>query len=234
MNFIKKSRNKPLYKKFLPLKKNIQNRSKLLKFKKRKWQKFQYLFLKFKKKKFYDPTLYTLFSFKNFFSRKFKYNLQNKQRLSFFYGKLRKSYLKKIAKLARKKFKNTNGQANILFIEKLETRIDTALYRTYFSYSFNHAKQLILHKKVFVNNKIVQSNSHLLKKGDLITFDKSIFKFVISNIFMSKFWPIPPKHFYINYKTLEILVIEEINYANYLTFYPFWIDFSSFLKFYER
>ena len=36
MHFIKKRRNKPLYKKFLLLKKNIQNRDKLLKFNKKK------------------------------------------------------------------------------------------------------------------------------------------------------------------------------------------------------
>ena len=39
MIFIKKRRHKPLYKKFLNLRKNVQNRRKLLKFKKRKWQK---------------------------------------------------------------------------------------------------------------------------------------------------------------------------------------------------
>ena len=36
MHFIKKRRNKPLYKKLLPLRKNIQNREKLLRFKKKK------------------------------------------------------------------------------------------------------------------------------------------------------------------------------------------------------
>jgi hypothetical protein len=36
MHFIKKRRNKPLYKKLLPLKKNVQNRSKFLNFKKKK------------------------------------------------------------------------------------------------------------------------------------------------------------------------------------------------------
>ncbi len=234
MHFIKKRRNKLLYKKLLPLRKNIQNREKLLRFKKKKWQKFQRLLSKFKKKKFYDPISYFLFNFKNFFSKKFKYNLHNKQRLSFFYGKLRKSYLKKVVRSTLKEFKSLNKHATILFIEKLETRLDTALYRTHFSYSFANARQLISHKKVYVNNKIVQHNSYLLKKGDIITFDRSIFEFVVFNILKSKIWPIPPKHFYINYKTLQILVIENIKYSNYLIDYPFWIDFNSFLKFYER
>lgn len=36
MYFIKKQRTKPLYKKLLPLKKNIQNKDKILKFRKKK------------------------------------------------------------------------------------------------------------------------------------------------------------------------------------------------------
>ena len=141
-------------KNFYHWKKNVQTREKLLKFKKKKWQKFQQLTLRFSKKKFYDPTSYFLFNFKNSFGKKFKYNLQNKQRLSLFYGLLRKSYLKKVVMLTLKKYKHLNLHATILFIKQLETRLDTALFRSYFSYSFKNARQLISHKKVYVNNKI--------------------------------------------------------------------------------
>lgn len=142
--------------------------------------------MKFNRKRFYDPISHVLFNFKNFFSRKFKYNLQNKQRLNFFYGKLRKSYLKKLVNLALKESKFTNTNETILFIKELETRLDTAIYRTYFSHSFRNARQLISHKKVYVNNKIIQSNSYKLKKGDIISFDPSVFDFVASNILNSK------------------------------------------------
>lgn len=221
MHFIKKRRNKPLYKKLLPLRKNVQNRDKLLKFNKKKWQKFQRLISRLKKKKFYDPTTFFLSNFKNFFSRKFKYNLQNKQRLSLYYGKLRKSYLRKLVKSTLSEFKSENTHATVLFIEKLEMRLDTALYRAYFSYSFNHARQLISHKKVYVNNKIVQRNSYLLKKGDIITFDVGIFSLITRNILKSKILFTPPKHFYINYRTLQISVIEDIKVTNCSTYYPF-------------
>lgn len=186
MYFMKKQRTKPLYKKFLPLKKNIQNKDKLMKFKKRKWQNFQRLLSKLKKQKFYDPTSQFLSNFKNFFNRKFKDNLQNKQRLSLYYGTLRKNYLKRIVKSTLGEFKKRNAHATVLFIEKLESRLDTSLCRTYFSYSFNNARQLISHKKVYVNNKIVQHNSYLLKKGDLITFGKDISKFIGFNAVQTK------------------------------------------------
>ena len=234
MYFIKKQRTKPLYKKLLPLRKNIQNNDKLMKFKKRKWQNFQRLISRLKKQKFYDPTSQFLSNFKNFFNRKFKYNLQNKQRLSFYYGTLRKNCLKRMVKSTLSEFKKRNAHATVLFIEKLETRLDTALYRTYFSHSFNNARQLISHKKVYVNNKIVQHNSYLLKKGDLVTFDKSISKFVGFNAVNTKIWALPPKHFLINYRILQILVIEDIKYTNCLSYYPFWVDFNSFLQFYKK
>ena len=205
-----------------------------MKFKKRKWQNFQRLISKLKKQKFYDPTSQFLSNFKNFFNRKFKYNLQNKQRLSFYYGTLRKNYLKRMVKSTLSEFKKRNVHATVLFIEKLETRLDTALYRTYFSYSFNNARQLISHKKVYVNNKIVQHNSYLLKKGDLITFDKNISKFVGFNAVNTKIWALPPKHFLINYRTFQILVAEDIKYTNCLSYYPFWVDFNSFLQFYKK
>jgi len=112
--------------------------------------------------------------------------LQNKQRLSFFYGKLRKAYLKKLVKLGLKDSKSTSTHETALFIKNLETRLDTAIYRTYFSQSIRNARQLISHQKVYVNNRIVQSNSYILKKGDIISFDASVFDFVTSNILNSK------------------------------------------------
>jgi len=99
---------------------------------------------------------------------------------------MKQNYLKRIVKLTLKEFKKKNVHATVLFIEKLETRLDTVLYRTYFSYSLNNARQLIAHKKVYVNSKIVQYNSYILKKGDLITFDRDIFDLVSSNISRSK------------------------------------------------
>merc|ERR1711966_146896 len=177
---------KPLYKKFLPLKKNVQNRDKFMKFKKKNDKNFNIQFLDLKKKSF--MILYRIFYLilKIFFNRKFKHNLQNKQRLSLFYGKLKKKSLKKLIKSILKEFKSLNKHASILLIQKLETRLDTVLYRTYFSYSFRNARQLISHKKIYVNNKIVQYNSYALKKGDLITLSKDIFESVIQNIRGSK------------------------------------------------
>jgi hypothetical protein len=73
-----------------------------------------------------------------------------------------------------------------------------------------------------------------LKKGDVITFDKDIFNLISSDILRSKIWFLPPKHFHVNYKTFQILVIEDIKYTNCLRYYPFWVDFNSFLQFFKK
>lgn len=234
MHFTKKWFRRPLYKKLLPLRKNINDSEKILTFKKQKWQRFRHQILKYNKKKFYDSMSYVLFNFNNFFSKKFKYNLQNKQRLSFFYGRLSKSYLKKLVGVTLKNSKNTKTHMTKYFLECLETRLDSALYRAHFCSSFNSARQLISHKKVYVNNKIVQHPTYILKKGDLITLDKSVHNFIVSNTLKSKVWPIYPKHFQVNYRTLQILMIEDIKYSSHLINYPFWIDFNSFLQSYKK
>lgn len=234
MHPITKRHNRLPYKKILLLKKNVQNSNKIFKFNKQKWQKFKYTYLKHKQKNIYNPKIYFLFNFMHFFSKRFKYNLENKQRLSFFYGKIKLNLLKILITKVLKKLRMTKNQAVCLLIKKLEARLDTALYRTYFSTSFGNAKQLISHKKIFVNNKLVQHSCYKLKKGDLITFDNSIHNFIISNIVKSKVWQIPPKYFFINYKTLQILIIENINFNNYFVDYDFWIDFNSLIQFYKK
>ena len=54
-----------------------------------------------------------------------------------------------------------------------------------------------------------------------IPFGDNSFDLVISNISKAKIKSIPPKHFHINYKTLQILIIEDIKYTSSLTCHPF-------------
>lgn len=238
MFFTKKRRYKPLYKKFLRLKKNIQNRKKLLRFKKKKWQVLRLSMLKHERNlnylKFTDSTQYFLSNFNTFFSNKFLYNLLNKQRLSLYYGGLRRRYLKKLVKEVLIDSKNTNKHISLLFIEKLERRLDIVLYHSYFAHSLRGAKQLISHQKVLVNGKVVNSSSYKLNKGDIITIDKTSFGLVISNVLSSDLWPLPPKYLCVNYKILQIIVVEDNQFTDISTKYPAWIDFNSFIKFYER
>ena len=72
---------------------------------------------------------------------------------------------------------------------------------------------MIVHKKILVNKKIIHSKSYMLKSGDLISINFKYRNEIIKNIKLSEPWPIPPKHLFINYKTMEIL-IGNIKYSN--------------------
>ena len=103
MVFIKKYRHKPVYKKFVNLKSNVQNKQKLYKFKKNKWKNLLYrlsLSSKTKKRncyyKFCDQNLYFVSKFSDYFSKRYNKNVLNKRSFILFYGSLNKRYLKSI------------------------------------------------------------------------------------------------------------------------------------------
>ena len=244
MIYIKKYRYKPLYKKLLKLRKNVQNRKKLLNFKKQKWEKFNFYLKnqsKFSKRrnryyKIFDQYSYYNSKFSNYFSRKYKYNLQTKQRLNFFYGGLREKYLRSVYEQSLQKSKSSHVNLNSknFFIEMLEKRLDSVLLRSHFVLSIRNANQLISHGHVFVNGKVVKKKSFLLKQGDIITFSPKIYSLIIFYIASSDLWPIPPKYLEINYRLFTIILIDDIKYTNITTNFPFWLDLNTVLKYYEN
>ena len=243
MIYIKKNRYKPLYKKILNLKKNVQNRKKLLNFKKQKWEKFNFYLKnqsKFSKRnkyyKIFDQYSYYNSKFSNYFSRKFKYNLHTKQRLSFFYGGLGQKYLRSIYKqsVQKNKISYVNLNSKLFFIELLESRLDSIILRSHFVLSVRNARQLISHGHVLVNGKVVKKKSFLLKKGDTITFSPQVYSLLIFNVANSELWPIPPKYLEINYKIFHIILTDDIKYTNIATNFPFWLDLNTISKYYEN
>ena len=151
-----------------------------------------------------------------------------------FYGHLKKKTIKKliIKTLNKKSLKNTN----ILFLKYFESRIDTVLYRAKFSSSLKEAQQIILHKKVLINNKTVNNKSYILTAGDLITINPNYKTMVTKNldkatlfysldkienqiVSLRTIWPIPPKHLIINYKTMQIIfgTIKYSHFSSYIS-----------------
>lgn len=233
-------KNKSIYKKFLTLKTNVQYRKRLLslKFKKQKWQKFiSFLtrFYKRRKKKFfiYDINKNVLPRFSNPFKRKYKTVLQNKKKINLFYGGLLKKQLKK-QKYVLAKNKNlfiNKFNRNLLFIELFEKRLDVVLYRSHFVPSIIEARQLILHNHVKINQKVINKKAYILKSGDFISINKKLHKLILTNIYESHFWPLPPKYLNVSYKTLEICFTNKIKNSNVSNFFPFWLNIHHILRY---
>ena len=207
---VKKNIYKPFYKQFLRLKKNIQNRPKLFKFKRQKWKKFQQysknqlkFYKRFKIKDQFQLSVSRFASRGNSFQKKFRDNLYERKAFSLFYGKLKKKYLK------RHILASFNSQHAVL--KFFESRLDTVLYRANFSLTIESARQLILHGHIFVNGIPVRIKSYILKENDLISVGNNIKarNLIKKSLDRSNFWPIPPKHLAINYRTLQILFIQD-------------------------
>lgn len=220
MLFKKKHRIRPLYKQLVKLRENVQNRTKLLRFKRKKWESLKQYYIKklkrYKKFKPQDQTKYVITKFPNkgtSYKKRFKNKLNASRRLRLFYGGLTKRELKKQIKNYMSKKNKKFNHINLLFLEFFESRIDTVLFRAKFSISIRNAKQLIAHGKILVNNKLVKSPSYILKKGDLISINPNSQDIIVNNIkyclkdwkdYRAKLWPIPPKYLIINYTTMEI------------------------------
>lgn len=211
MIFTKKNRFKPLYKQFINLYDNVQNRKKILQFKKQKWKKFinylKYKSKRYKKYKPYNQTQYIITKYPekwDSYKKSYKKILQTYKKFKLLYGNLNKNKFKNL-KLKAYKVRNQKN-LNLFFLELFETRLDVILYRAKFSISMRNAKQLISHGKILVNLKKIKSQSYTLKPGDLISIDYKFKLLIEKNIANSEIWPIPPKHLIINYKTLQIFV----------------------------
>lgn len=237
----KKRYNKPFYKQFIKLRKNIQTRAKIFTFKKQKWSKLQNYSLKqlrfFRRYKFKDQFSLDKYKFAsrgNSYKQRFKNNLIKIQLFSLFYGSLKKKYLKThINKLTKKSFNKfqyqEHKQNNIL--KFFESRLDTILYRAKFCLSITSARQFILHGHVFVNNNVVKTSSYIVKNNDLIEISKNQKSriFVKKSIDSSNFWPIPPRYLQINYKTFQIIVQFAEN-PPFIPMFPFYLNLNSIIS----
>lgn len=233
-------KNKPIYKKFLTLKTNVQYRKRLLsfKFKKQKWQTFISFLIRFykrRKKKFfiYDMNKDVLPRFSNQFKKKYKTILQNKKKLNLFYGGLLKKQIKK-NKFMLAKNKNlyiNKFNRNLAFIELFEKRLDVVLYRSHFVPTIIEARQLISHNHIKINKKVINKKSYILKPGDFISINKKLHKPILNNIYKSHFWPLPPKYLNVNYKTLEICFTDKIKSSNLSNVFPSWFNIYHTLRY---
>lgn len=145
----------PKNKILLKLKSNIWNNFKIKKLKSKKWRFFVKNLIFYKKTFEYKP--------KNL-KHLYKQRLLEKQKLKSFYGFLSEKKLKIIKNLILKK--NNISKLNIF----LEKKLYILLYRLNVTSSIFEAKQLIRHKKIKINNKIVTYPDYTLKKGDIVKF----------------------------------------------------------------
>ena len=125
-------------------------------------------------------------------------NYLNLLKLRRFYGNLR-------LKQFKRNFKNLNllpHFANKSFAYFLESRLDVVLYRSNFFKSIFCAKQVINHKKVYVNGVLVNKPGYRLKMDDVISLDNPhlLYKDLKARLSKKQILGNYPSYIYVNYK----------------------------------
>ena len=232
-----KSKYKPLFKKFIRLRKNVQNRRKLLTgFKRKKWLNLV-TFLKVssqrRKKNFKNFDQYRFFvsKFGTSYKKKYLNNLLLKQRIVLFYGQLLDKKLKDTIKKSKSSLKKNQIPVTQILVDLLECRLDTVLYRAHFSKSIRESRLFIQHKHIYVNNSLMTNNNYIVQSGDVIHVSNTITKNIKRNIFVSNLWPITPSNFTVNYKTFQIVFLEKTNQFDVSMKFPFWLDLNTLINY---
>lgn len=99
----------------------------------------------------------------------YKLQLKEQKKLNLFYGSLSKKQLQKYFLDSG----SVQGEFSKKFIGLLERRLDVILYRSQFVKNIATARQLIVHKKVLVNQKLISIPSYLAIPGDVISVTES-------------------------------------------------------------
>ena len=89
--------------------------------------------------------------------------LREKQKAKYTYGVLEKQYRNLFEKASRKK-----GITGEVLLQLLEARLDNVVYRLGIAPTRAAARQLVLHRHIVVNGKVVNIASYSVKPGEVI------------------------------------------------------------------
>lgn len=122
--------------------------------------------------------LNTKYKKKTLISDNFKNRLIEKQKLRYNYGVTNKQLF-----LYYLKAKKSNIITDFALLKILELRLDNIVYKLGFAPSIRAARQLVNHKHILVNTKIVNIPSFLCRNQDIISTRKSSFQRIKSYLF---------------------------------------------------
>ena len=100
--------------------------------------------------------------------------LREKQKIKRMYGMLEKQFRLTFARAL-----TMPGVTGENLIQLLESRLDNVVYRMHFASCRNQARQIVAHRHVLVNGKIVNIPSYNVKPGDVIEIKENSKKLAV-------------------------------------------------------
>lgn len=157
-------------------------------------------------------------------------NYLNRQKFRRFYGNISEKSLKKVFN----QYSLTTNKLGSFFFNFLEGRLDVVVYRSNFADSIFAVRQLISHKKILVNGKVVNIPSYKLNVGDIITLADPalLYQYMKNKLEKKKVLANYPSYLEVNYMLGAIIFIrfpkkEEIPY-------PFFLDRSELIQSFSK
>jgi small subunit ribosomal protein S4 len=90
--------------------------------------------------------------------------LSEKQKVKYIYGILERQFAKTFVTASR-----MPGITGENLLKLVESRLDNVVYRMGIAPTRNAARQLVSHRHIAVNNKVVNIPSYILKSGDIVS-----------------------------------------------------------------
>jgi len=131
---------------------------------------------------------------------KYVTRLKEKQKLKFNYG-IVENQLYKYIKEARRR----NGVTGLILLQLLEMRLDNICFRIGFGKTIAHARQLINHGHMIVNQNVVSIPSFQCHINDKISIKKSSQSLIQTNLDIKKLRDLPT-HLEFNKPSLELTI----------------------------
>nr|YP_009633219.1 ribosomal protein S4 [Tolypanthus maclurei]QBS54554.1 ribosomal protein S4 [Tolypanthus maclurei] len=120
----------------------------------------------------------------------YRIRLEEKQKLRFHYG-LRERQLLNCVRIAGK----AKGPTGQILLQLLEMRLDNILFRLGMASTISGARQLVNHRHIVINNRIIDIPSYRCKPRDIITAkNEQKSKALVQNYVDSSFQAELPKH----------------------------------------
>nr|YP_010736383.1 ribosomal protein S4 [Zygnema circumcarinatum]QKQ14712.1 ribosomal protein S4 [Zygnema circumcarinatum]WEL36356.1 ribosomal protein S4 [Zygnema circumcarinatum] len=134
----------------------------------------------------------------------FAKQLQQRTKLSMFYGNLPRNQIKQNQSTSQ-----LDKQKSLLL--NLESRLDVLLVRIHFCSTLFAARQFIVHGKIYVNFQKVNIPSFCVSNGDILSISPDYLEcmkcIVRENLAQHKILPTKPSHLEVNYKTLNAVLL---------------------------
>jgi small subunit ribosomal protein S4 len=90
--------------------------------------------------------------------------LKEKQKAKYTYGVLERQFIRYFDMASRKK-----GITGEVLLQLLESRLDNVVYRLGLSNTRDGARQIVSHRHIMVNNRVVNIPSFLVNPGDIVS-----------------------------------------------------------------